>query len=117
MPAFPPGEDPHRTRFLSSNRTAVGPVGDRDEFERELSRFQSLLPERSRLAVLEVGCGSGRWSVRWTERGHHVTGVDFDVDLLRLAHQRDGLDPGNFQAAAGDALRLPLASGHFDVVT
>src|SRR5207247_8769393 len=86
----------HREQFLSSNLTAVGPPGDLEEFSREHSRFQRLLPTRTPLSVLDIGCGSGPWSVRWVEYGARVTGLDFDPDLLRLALRRPGVDARTF---------------------
>ena len=112
-----PSPDDHRSRFLASNQVAIGPPGDVTEFEREFRRIVRLRPGPSRLRVLDVGCGSGRWSVRWVERGGHAVGLDFDHDLLALAARRPELDATRFAPVAADATALPLADRSFDVVT
>ena len=69
----PSAHSPHRSDYLAHNAIAVGPPADREVFDREYERFRHLLPRRSPLHVLEVGCGTGAWSVRWVERGCTVT--------------------------------------------
>jgi SAM-dependent methyltransferase len=39
-------------------------------------------------AALDLGCGSGIWSVKLAERGWDVTGVDIVSNALQLAHKR-----------------------------
>ncbi len=109
--------DENRAAYLAQNRIAVGPPGDPAEFEREHARFAHLLPARTPLRVLDVGCGTGAWSVHWTARGAHVTGADFDREFLSRARQRPGLTAVSFRGVVADATRLPLASAQFDVVT
>lgn len=117
MPLFSAKTDLNRTRFLTETRVAAGPAADPVEFDREFRRFESLLPARATLRVLDAGCGSGPWSVRWIERGAQVTGLDFDSDLLQLAFQRAGIDRARFRAVTADATQLPLRDSVFDVVT
>jgi SAM-dependent methyltransferase len=105
--------DPNRARFLIA---ASATTGDRAEFDRELQRIEPLLPARAPLRVLDAGCGSAPWSMRWIERGAHVTSIDFDADVLKLALQRPELDRARFRAVAADVARLPLRDGAFDVV-
>ena len=64
------------------------------------------------LAVLEVGCGTGRWLARLAARGHSVTGVDASREMLARATE-----------AASDALlahahaeSLPWPDARFDRV-
>jgi SAM-dependent methyltransferase len=106
-----------RKSFLEKNQIAVGPPGDPNEFLREYQRIERLLPTRKKLNVLDVGCGSGAWSVHWAARGHRVTGVDFDPELIARARCRDNLtDPQVFTGIVADATRLPADIGQFDVV-
>jgi len=63
MSAAPSSADQKRADYLASNPIAVGPPGDPREFRREYERFERLLPQRAPLRVLDVGCGTGAWSV------------------------------------------------------
>ena len=106
-----------RQSYLEKNRIAVGPPADPGEFQREYQRFGVLLPKRRPLKVLDIGCGTGAWSVHWAGRGCIVTGVDFDPEFIGRARCREGLtDPNVFRGIVGDATRLPADIGQFDVV-
>ena len=62
------------------------------------------------LRVLDVGCGSGRYSVEFAERGAaEVVGVDFSEDMLALAREH--------AVAAGVAERCRFALADFDQFT
>lgn len=52
-----------------------------------IRRFLRDLPPNAR--ILDLGCGDGRWSVELARSGHHVTGVDYSHEALRLARQHD----------------------------
>jgi SAM-dependent methyltransferase len=56
------------------------------DIDGEARMLDALLERRSR--VLDAGCGTGRVGAALFERGHVVTGVDVDADLIALA-QRD----------------------------
>ncbi len=120
-PAAGSDPDARRAQFLAANPVAIAEAGNLAEFEREWRRIASLVPARRPLRVLDIGAGSGRWSVRWAEQGARVTAVDFDFDLLGIARRRPGLvadDRGAvFQCAVADATRLPLAADRFEVAT
>jgi SAM-dependent methyltransferase len=119
-PASPPlAADEARRSYLQKNRIAVGPPADPEEFHREYQRFQGLLPKRKsrKLTVLDIGCGTGAWSVHWAVRGCKVTGVDFDPEFIARAECREGLtDPEVFTGVVADAMHLPADLGNFDVV-
>ncbi|MEN3360563.1 MAG: hypothetical protein V7637_4545 [Mycobacteriales bacterium] len=56
--------------------------------------------------VLEIGVGTGVVATALTGQGRDVVGVDLSLPMLRQAHERL---PG--RVVAGDATRLPVASG------
>src|SRR6266487_1240950 len=41
-------------------------------------------------ALLELGCGTGRLSLPLAARGHRVTGVDIDTEMLCHATEKSG---------------------------
>ncbi|NLI77607.1 MAG: class I SAM-dependent methyltransferase [Candidatus Riflebacteria bacterium] len=74
-----------------------------------------LLGPAAGLAVADLGCGTGRWSVRLARDGARVTGVDFSEGMLAKARQKaEGLD---LRLVAHDlATPLPLPGQAFDLV-
>jgi len=110
--------DQSRTDYLATNRIAVGAGSNPEEFQRELARFGKLLPNRRPLRVLDIGCGTGAWSVHWVALGCLVTGVDLDPEFIARAQLRQRLaKTGAFRGMVGDASQLPLGIGKFDVVS
>ena len=108
--------DAHRDAYLTNNDIArCAHDSDPEAFERELSRYRHLLPDRRPLRVLDLGCGTGAWSLQWRGQQADVTGVDFDPEFVRLALRRPGLE-GGFHGLVADATALPLPDQHFDLV-
>src|SRR3990167_9245761 len=43
------------------------------------------------LRILDVGCGTGNYSMELSNRGHRVVGIDFSPSMLKRAeHKKDG---------------------------
>jgi SAM-dependent methyltransferase len=59
-------------------------------------------------ALLDVGCGTGRYSAALGERGWDVTGVDISEDMLSRARAR------GVQVVRADSTALPFARESFD---
>lgn len=70
------------------------------------------------LRVLEIACGLGGFVRQLTCAGAHVTGCDFSLTALRVAHGKLPAVEGNASAVLvqGDAARLPFADNSFDLV-
>lgn len=67
------------------------------------------------LAVLDLGCGTGRHSLRLAAAGANVTAVDFSEGMLDEARRKPGADAIRF--AQHDLHEsLPFGDGEFDVV-
>jgi SAM-dependent methyltransferase len=81
----------------------------------QVAAFQDLagdLALRDR-RVLDVGCGTGRWSRLMTEQGARVVGIDLQPETLRDDRRR--LPSCRFVEMSADS--LGFASGRFDLVT
>jgi ubiquinone/menaquinone biosynthesis C-methylase UbiE len=77
---------------------AVGPIGD----------------ER----ILEIACGTGRFTVMLAERGADIVGLDISAAMLsqgREKARRAGV-ADQVEFLRGDAARLPFPDDHFDTV-
>ncbi len=74
--------------------------------------FERLLAgELAGLSLLDVGCGTGRFSQRARRRGAKVVALDIGTGLARMTAAKAGV-----RAVAGDALSLPFRDNSFDVV-
>jgi ubiquinone/menaquinone biosynthesis C-methylase UbiE len=62
--------------------------------------------------VLDLGCGRGRWSKEYAQRGARVTGADISLEAIRLL--ADEMPQHCF--VAGDITELNLPDQRFDVV-
>ncbi|HWM55041.1 MAG TPA: class I SAM-dependent methyltransferase [Solirubrobacterales bacterium] len=58
--------------------------------------------------ILDLGCGTGRVALRLAKRGHSVTGLDLDAELVTAFNERAS---GSAQAVAGDARDFELEHG------
>ncbi|WP_423999984.1 class I SAM-dependent methyltransferase [Haloarcula salina] len=77
---------------------AIGPVADKN--------------------VLEVACGTGRFTVMLAERGANITGLDISGPMLQQGREKaqaTGVDD-HVEFMRGDAARLPFPDDHFDTV-
>jgi len=81
----------------------------------EESHLGQLLGEVSGLAVLDLGCGTGRHSLRLAAQGASVTAVDFSRAMLDRARRKPGADKVTF-FCHDLAEQLPFPSSSFDHV-
>ncbi|WP_181685679.1 class I SAM-dependent methyltransferase [Halorhabdus salina] len=68
--------------------------------------------------VLEIACGTGRFTVMLAERGADVVGLDISTPMLQQGREKAraaGVDE-HLQFFRGDAGRLPFPDDHFDAV-
>lgn len=71
------------------------------------------VPVDTTTALLDVGCGAGRFARMAADRGAHVSGLDATEALLAFARER--VRGGDFRD--GDLESLPWPDESFDVVT
>ncbi|QDU71402.1 ubiquinone/menaquinone biosynthesis methyltransferase [Mucisphaera calidilacus] len=67
--------------------------------------------------VLDVATGTGDVALAFARRDAEVLGVDFTPELLRIARGKRVEGHPRPLYVAGDAKRLPVADGSFDVVS
>lgn len=64
--------------------------------------------------VLDLGCGRGRWSIEYGQRGAGVTGIDISPEAIQVLSEQ--LPQHRF--ICGDITEeLPIAIGAFDIVS
>jgi malonyl-CoA O-methyltransferase len=79
----------------------------------EEPRVEALLGNVGGLQVLDVGCGTGRHSVRLAEAGALVTGIDFSAGMLSKARAKSGAEKAIF-LVHDLSRRFPFADEAFD---
>jgi ubiquinone/menaquinone biosynthesis C-methylase UbiE len=62
--------------------------------------------------ILDVGCGTGIFTIDLLAAGSQVTGLELSLPMLRRAGQKAAGYP--FDPVQGDMRRLPFADGSFD---
>jgi len=102
-----------------------------EEYERKrFSRGGRLIDRREKEAVLdalgpveaknvlEIACGTGRFTVLLAERGADIVGLDISGPMLQqgLEKARRANVDATLEYMRGDAARLPFPDDHFDAV-
>ncbi|EMA61896.1 class I SAM-dependent methyltransferase [Halorubrum lipolyticum] len=92
-----------------------GELIDRREKEAVLS---ALGPIETGHRVLEVACGTGRFTTMLADRGAEIVGIDISREMLEQGRKKAsaaGLSD-TVEFVRGDASRLPFPDDHFDTV-
>ncbi|MFB6122702.1 MAG: class I SAM-dependent methyltransferase [Haloferacaceae archaeon] len=68
--------------------------------------------------VLEIACGTGRFTVMLAERGANIVGLDISAAMLSQGREkaRAAGVADHIEFMRGDAARLPFPDDHFDAV-
>ena len=82
------------------------------KYENEL--FLDLLQPRPGESILDVGCGTGVFTLNILASGPRVTGLDISIPMLKRAEQKTAGYP--FRSVVGDMSFLPFADECFDKV-
>ena len=84
-----------------------------DRFEK--TAVLKYLPSKpNNKTLLDVGCGTGHWSMFFSECGFTVTGLDVSQRMIDVARSKSNRD---ITYLAADAHRLPFPDGAFDVTS
>jgi len=95
--------------------TGGGALIDRREKEAVLS---ALGPMDEGHRVLEVACGTGRFTTMLADQGADIIGLDISREMLEQGREK-AADAGlsdTIEFMRGDASRLPFSDDHFDSV-
>jgi SAM-dependent methyltransferase len=111
--------DPHITRGLLN--THLDPTTDRASYRPEriedtlkwVSQTVALQPHSS---ILDLGCGPGLYTQRWSTLGHGVRGIDFNQRSLDYAMVQASEADLAIDYALGNYLEVDFG-GPFDLVT
>jgi len=85
-----------------------------DRIETELA-FRLLQVEPG-MKVLDIGCGTGNFSIKLAKMGCQVTGVDISDEMLRLARSKAGNQGLDIEFVCMDILGLAFADDSFHAV-
>jgi ubiquinone/menaquinone biosynthesis C-methylase UbiE len=91
--------------------------GDYDVFtdkgyRRLIKAFLEMVPAFRGDVVLDLGCGTGAFTRRFTHFGNTIVGIDISFECARFArHEHPGLHFIN-----GDIEKLPFLTGSFDYI-
>lgn len=84
--------------------------------ERWMKEIRKHIPAGRRLRILDVGCGTGYFTILLAKEGHDVTGIDLTPDMIekgRLLAEEEG---AVCSLMVGDAENPDFPDGSFDVV-
>lgn len=84
--------------------------------ERWLTEIHKYLPEKRPLNILDVGCGSGYFSILLSKEGHICTGVDLTPEMVQTAEILAKEEKENCVFHVMDAEHLSFGDSIFDVV-
>ncbi len=104
--------DGEASSYDSWYETAAGRIVDRIEKE----AIYSLLQPRAGMKVLDVGCGTGNYTLDLAGKGLEVTGIDISKPMLERARAKAARRGLTVRFVEADALDLPFRDGIFDAV-
>jgi len=85
-------------------------IGQQTYYIERKNLLKLIHPKKGDL-VLDVGCGTGRFSLLLKKRGCKVVGLDFSEEMLKFSKDR-----GLKNVVQGDALHLPFTQNTFRMV-
>lgn len=83
---------------------------------RWLEEIEEVIPAKQSLKILDVGCGTGYFSILLAQRGHEVTGIDLTPDMIEGAGQLAEEEGAKCRFLIMDAEKLEFQDESFDVV-
>lgn len=84
-----------------------------DRLEKNL--ISKLLPEVNGKLILDVGCGTGNYSITFAVMGAYVVGLDSQLPMVAVAKERSRKLRLDLEVVLSDAGTLPFRAGVFDL--
>lgn len=84
--------------------------------ERWLHEILPRLPKKEHLRILDVGCGTGYFTILLQKQGHEVTGIDLTPDMILYGKKLAIEENATCQFQVMDAENLDFADESFDVI-
>ena len=78
--------------------------------ESRKNKIISTIPFKSLEEIVEIGCGLGSLTASLVKSGVHVTGIEFDNDMIRVL--KEEINQSNFTLIQGDFLVQDLSLFH-----
>ena len=92
--------------------TKMGEFVDKVETDCAFSLFQ---PEPG-MNILDVGCGTGNFSIKMARKGANVTGIDISEKMLEIARNRASQEELTIEFKKMDSQSLMFPDNFFDAV-
>lgn len=83
---------------------------------REVECALSLIPINLGKNILDVGCGTGRFSIRMSLLGYQVTGIDLSEKMLAIAENKAKIARSDIKFLNMDIYQLKFPDNYFDGV-
>ena len=83
---------------------------------RWMAELKKYLPEKKNLRILDVGCGTGFFTILLAKEGHQVTGIDLTPDMITHAKELAEEEKADCQFVVMDAENPDFPDEEFDVI-
>ena len=83
---------------------------------RWMAELKKYLPEKKNLRILDVGCGTGFFTILLAKEGHQVTGIDLTPDMITHAKELAEEEKADCRFMVMDAEAPDFPDEEFDVI-
>lgn len=104
--------DPEADNYDGWYSTRLGKLVDDIETKASLH----LLDPRENMRILDVGCGTGNYSIKLSQLGCSVVGVDISENMLEIAKKKSAKLNLNIRFLHSNSEELPFDDESFDAV-
>ena len=84
--------------------------------DRWITEFEKYLPQKTKLKILDIGCGTGFFTGILSQMGHEVIGIDLTKEMIHLATVFAKQEKFDAKFLVMDAQNLEFKDASFDIV-